>query len=275
MKLALNIQKIDFTTVKELGQEFLTYLPKILGALAIVIIGWILIKFITYVLRKILNKTKVDSWADKLNEIEIFKSSNFKFRPSGFIVNIVKWFLLLILIVVVAEVLSLEMVSQEIGNLIRYLPKLFSAIAIFMIGVYIANVIKNAIQSLLKSIGLTGSNVIGNIAFYAITVAVAITALNQAGINTDIITNNLTIILGAFLLAFTIAFGLGSKNVIERLLFGFYSRKNLAVGQRIKVNGIEGVIESLDNICIVLNTADGKVMLPIKEVSDTIVEIKD
>ena len=274
MKLTITTEKIDLTTVKELGQELLAYLPKILGALAIIIIGWIVIKFITFILRKILNKSKIDSWADKLNEIEIFKNSNFQFKPASFIVYIVKWFLLLLLVVVAAEVVGLKMISEEIGNLIRYLPKLFSAIAIFMIGVYIASVIKNAIQSLFKSVGLTGSNVIGNIVFYAITLIVAITALNQAGINTDIITSNLTIILGAFLLAFTIAFGLGSRNVVERLLFGFYSRKNLEVGQHIKVNNIEGVIESLDNISAVLKTADGKIMLPIKEISDNVVEIK-
>ena len=273
MKLTIQTENMDLSSIQNLGQELLAYLPKVLIALVVVVLGWMLIKVITYLLRKLLNKTRIDTWSDKLNEIEIFKNSDFKFKPANLIVNLVKWFLLLILIVLVSDILGLKIVSQEISNLMRYLPRLFSAIAILMVGIYVASIVRNAIQSLFKSVGLTGSNIIGNIVFYAITVIVAITALNQAGINTDIITNNLTIILGALLLAFTIAFGLGSKDIIERLLFGFYSRKNLTVGQRIKIGQTEGVIESLDNISVILNTDNGKMMIPIKEINDNIIEI--
>lgn len=271
----LQIEKMNLSTIQDLGKDLLVYLPKILGAIAVLVVGWLVIKIVVSLLRKVLNKTKIDTWADKLNEIEIFSNSNFTFKPANFIIYIVKWFLFLILIVVASDILGLEMVSKEIGNLIGYLPQLFSAIAILMIGIYIASIVRNAIQSLFKSVGLSGSNIIGNIVFYAITVIVSITALNQAGINTDIITSNLTIILGALLLAFSVAFGLGSKDIIERLLFGFYSRKNLTVGQRIKIGDNEGVIESLDNISVVLKTESERLMIPIKEINDNIVEIKN
>ncbi len=273
--IPLQIKKMNLSTIQDLGKDLLVYLPKILGAIAVLVIGWLVIKIVVSLLRKVLNKTKIDTWADKLNEIEIFSNSNFTFKPANFILYIVKWFLFLILIVVASDILGLEMVSKEIGNLIGYLPQLFSAIAILMIGIYIASIVRNAIQSLFKSVGLSGSNVIGNIVFYAITVIVSITALNQAGINTDIITSNLTIILGALLLAFSVAFGLGSKDIIERLLFGFYSRKNLTVGQRIKIGDNEGIIESLDNISVVLKTESERLMIPIKEINDNIVEIKN
>ena len=275
MLLPLQIEKINLSTIRDFGQDLLVHLPKLLGAIAVLVIGWLVIKIVVSLMRKVLKKTKIDTWADKLNEIEIFSNSNFTFKPANFIVYVVKWFLFLLLIVIASDILGLEMVSREIGNLIGYLPQLFSAIAILMIGIYIASIVRNAIQSLFKSVGLTGSNVIGNIVFYAITVIVAITALNQAGINTDIITSNLTIILGALLLAFTIAFGLGSKNIVERLLFGFYSRKNLMVGQKIKVGEVEGIIESLDNISLILKIDNGRLMIPIKEINDNIIELKN
>ena len=77
------------------------------------------------------------------------------------------------------------------------------------------------------------------------------------------------------MLSFTIAFGLGSKEIIQRLLFGFYSRKNLNVGQRIKIGDVQGVIESIDNIYMTLITTEGKFIFPIKEVSDKIIQIID
>jgi len=271
--MALQLKQVDLSFLEEMWQVLLNFLPKILAAIAVFIIGWLLIKLITFLIRKTLKFTKIDTWTDKLNEIEIFENSDFQFKPANFIVKAVKWILVFVLIIIVSDILGLQMISQEIGNLIRYLPKLFSAIAILMIGVYIANIIRNAIKSLFKSFDLGGSTIIGNIVFYAILLIIAITALNQAGINTDIITNNLTIILGSLLLAFTIAFGLGSKEIVQRLLFGFYSRKNLVVGQQIRIGETQGTIHAIDNISLVLKTSEGKFIFPIKEVNDRIIQV--
>lgn len=273
--MALQLDQVNLSFLQEMWQALLDFLPKIFAALAVLIIGWILMKLITFLVKKALKFTKIDSWTDKLNEIEIFENSDFEFKPANFIVKAIKWVLILVIVIVVSDILGLQMISQEIANLISYLPKLFSAVVIFMIGIYLANIIRNAIKSLFKSFDLGGSNLIGNIIFYAITVIVTITALNQAGINTDIITNNLTIILGSLLLSFTIAFGLGSKDIVQRLLFGFYSRKNLVVGQKIRVGEVEGTIAALDNITLILITENGKFIFPIKEINDRIIQVFD
>ena len=86
--------------------------------------------------------------------------------------------------------------------------------------------------------------IISSIVFYIIAMLITVTALNQAGINTDIITNNLTIILGAFLASIALAFGLGSKDVIGDLMRSFYTRKNFEVGQKIHFGTITGTIQS-------------------------------
>ena len=95
----------------------------------------------------------------------------------------------------------------------------------------------------------------------------------QAGIDTEIITSNLTLILGSVLISFTIAFGLGARDVITRLLFGFYSRKNFEVGQRIKYKKIEGTIQQIDNICITVKTKEETIVIPIKDFVDDKVRI--
>ena len=171
--------------------------------------------------------------------------------------------------------MSWTIVSEEIGNLLRYLPKLFSAIALFMVGLYIANFVKKAIQGLFESFDLSGSKIISRLVFYIIAIIITITALNQAGIDTQIITNNLTIILGAFLAAIALAFGLGSREIVGDLLRSFYTRKNFAIGDKVTIDGIEGHIESIDNISLTLKNSNGKVVIPIKDVVETKVEIKE
>ena len=124
-----------------------------------------------------------------------------------------------------------------------------------------------------KSLEISGGNLVGNIAFYLIVVFLSITALDQAGIDTSVIKSNLTLVIGSVLLAFTIAFGLGAKDVVQRLLFGYYSKKNLQLGDNIEVKGYKGTITSIDNICITIATDSGKVVLPIKEVVDNDIKV--
>ena len=273
MKLALQLNQVNLSLFEDMWQELLAFMPKLIAVIAVLIIGWLLIKIVSFLIKKALKFSKIDILADKIKEIDIFK--NVSIKPTIIVVKVVKWMVLLLMLIIISDILGLQMLTEGIASFIGYLPRLFSAIAILMIGIYIANIIKNAIQSLFKSLDLGGSNVIGNIVFFAIVVIVAITALNQAGIDTEMITSNLTLILGSLLLAFTIAFGLGSKEIVQRLLFGFYSRKNLNVGQKIKIGSIEGTIEAIDNIYLTLITDDGKFIFPIKEVNDTIIQVWD
>ena len=100
-----------------------------------------------------------------------------------------------------------------------------------------------------------------------------ITALNQEDVETDLITNNLSIIFASILLAFEVDFGLGSTGVFKRLLFSYYSRKNLQVGDKIRSDNFEGVIESINNIPVVLSSENKTVIIPIKEIVDNKIEI--
>lgn len=270
LKLNANL---DFSFLQTLWNDFVAFLPQLIKGIVFFIIGWLLIKLMLYVIKKALGFTNIDSLPEKLNVDEIFGNNTIKIQPTKIIITFIKWILIFIFIIVGAELLGLRMVSEQLSNLIGYLPKLISALIIFAIGVYVANIVRKTLTTLFKSLELTGGNLIGNIVFYIIAIVVSITALNQAGINTDLITNNLSIIFGSILASFTIAFGLGSRDIIKRLLFGYYSRKNLQIGQTIKVEGIEGVIESIDNICLVLVTQKGKMVLPIKEIVDHKVEV--
>jgi hypothetical protein len=263
----------DFSFLQNLWSDFINFLPQLLKGLAFLIVGWLFIKFILYIIKKALGLTKIDSLPEKLNVDEIFGNSSIKIQPTKIIITSIKWILIFIFTIVASELLGLKMVSEQLGNLISYLPKLISALVIFAVGIYLANVVKKAISSMFTSLELTGGNLVGNIIFYVIAIIVSVTALNQAGINTDLITNNLSIIFASLLAAFTIAFGLGSRDIIKRLLFSYYSRKNLQVGNRIKTKNFEGIIQSIDNISLVLKTDQKTILIPIKEIVDTRIEV--
>ena len=275
-KLLLALKSdVDFSFLETLWTNFTDFLPQLLKGIGFLIIGWLLIKFLLYIIKKALGYTKIDNLPEKLHVDEIFGESSLKIQPTKIIITAIKWVLILIFIIVGSELLGLRMVSEQLSNLIGYLPRLISALVIFAVGIYVANLVKKALTAMFKSLELTGGNLVGNIAFYLIAIVVTVTALNQAGVNTDLITSNLSIILGAILASFTIAFGLGSRDVIKRLLFGYYTRKNIKEGDKVIINGLEGTVGLIDNICVVLITEKGKLIIPIKDIVDNQIEVID
>lgn len=255
--------------------DIIAALPTVAGFIGFIILSWIVIRVILYIVKKILAKTKIEELSKKLSETKIFGNTTINIVLTNVIVQVIRWFLILFFLLAGSNIFGMESISEGIRSFFAYLPKLLIAIAIFAGGVYLGTLIKNSIQTLFKSLELSGGNLVGNIAFYLIVIFLSITALDQAEIDTSIIKSNLTLIIGSILAAITISFGLGSRNVIQRLLFGYYSRKNIEVGRTIQINDIEGIVIAIDNICVTLMTNEGnKVVLPIEKVVDSIVIIK-
>lgn len=249
--------------------------PSVIGAIIVLFIGWIFTKIVVKLISKALKLAKADKIDDKLNEIELFEGNKLNFNIIKIVSSFVKWLMYIMLVIIVSDILGLKIISEEIGNLLRYLPKLLTGLAIFVIGLFVANFVKKALHSFFKSLELSGAKFISQLAFMLILVFISITALNQAGINTEIITSNVTLILGAFLGAFALALGLGARDVVSDLLKTFYTRKTYEIGKTISFNNVKGEIISVNEISLTLKTDNGCLIVPIKDIVENQVEIQD
>ncbi len=273
MEIVTQWKELIFKAIAAMSEKLMLTLPNIFGALVVLLLGWILIRLSIFLLKKVFKLIKLDKLTEKINELGVFEKTNIDIKVSKVIITFVKWIMFLVLLIIAADIMQWDVVSKEIGNLLRYLPRLFSAMALFMIGIYIATFVKNAIHGLYKSFNLNGAKIISSLVFYIIAIIITITALNQAGIDTTVITNNVTIILGAFLLAISIGLGLGSWMIVADLLRTFYMRKNFEVGDRIKINEVEGTVLAVDNLCVTLETSTGKMIIPIKTSSESTITV--
>lgn len=122
---------------------------------------------------------------------------------------------------------------------------------------------------------LSGGKMISQVVFFLLLTFISITALNQAGIDTQIITNNINMIIAAFLLAFAIAFGLGAREVVGKLLNTFYARKTFEIGQHIIFNNETYTIEAVQSISVILKNSKGKLIVPIKDLVENQVQMQD
>lgn len=229
-------------------------LPSILGALMIILIGWLLAKFAAFVVSRLLKAVRFDKLAEKINVGEYLEKANVKMTPSQLLGKFFYWLILLLVFTTASDTLGWNAVSEEIANLIRLLPQLLLAIVFFIVGSFIATFVRDLIRSTTSSLGIGAGKIISNAVFYLLFILVSLTALEQAGMDTSIITSNLLLILGTILLAGAISYGLASRDVLSNILASFFSRRTFKVGQIIEIEGIRGEILEISNIAITIQS---------------------
>jgi uncharacterized protein YacL len=170
-------------------------------------------------------------------------------------------------------VLGMPVVSQMVSDLIAYLPRLLSALVLFVLGIYLAEFVKNIVQATCNALGIPSAKIIANFVFYLIFLTLTISALAQASIETSLITSNLTVILGGVILAFAIGYGFASRDTMANFLASFYSKNKVKVGDFIAIDGSKGKVVAMDSSSITLQ-GDGKIIvIPLKKLTSEKVEI--
>lgn len=268
---------------KDIAMESLTTMwleitkifPNIIGTIVVLLVGWIVTKIVVKVVKKALTLAKANKLDDTLNAIEIIEGKKLNFDTIKVVSSFVKWIMYIMLIIMASDIMNLKIISEQISSLFSYLPKLFAALVIFVLGLLFANFVKKGLKSFFESMDLSGAKIISQIVFFLLLIFISITALNQAGVDTQIITNNLTMILAVFLLAFALAFGLGARDVVADLLRTFYTRKTFEIGQKIEYEGAVYEVDAIENISVVLKKGTEKLVVPIKNIVESQVKIQD
>jgi len=243
---------------------------KFLAAIGFVLLAWLVVKIILFVVRKSLRLLKANTKFDQLQQL---MNIPFEMDFEKVVLGFVEWGLILVLVTIGADILGFTVISIEIGKIIQYIPKLVSALALLLLGFYLATLVKGSLINIIKSLNMGGSRILGNLSYFAILTLFTVLAANQAGINTDIVTANLLMVVGAFIAAFALATGLGSRDIVLRLILGFYSRKNLAIGTLVIIDDFQGTITAIDNICMTIENDEKKIVYPIKLIANKKVEI--
>lgn len=276
MEQVSEYKDIVMDSLSTMWLEMTKIFPSIVGALVILVLGWLIAKVVVKIIKKALKLAKVNKLDDMINEIEIVEGKQLNFDIIKVISTFVKYLIYIMILIVVSDILNLKIISEQISNLLGYLPKLFAALIIFTAGLLFANFVKNGLKKLFESMDLSGGKMISQVVFFLLLIFISITALNQAGINTEIITSNFTMILAAFLVAFALAFGLGAKDVVTDLLKTFYTRKTFEIGKKIEFQQEVYEIEAINNISVVLKNSKGeKVIIPVKEIVESHIKVVD
>ncbi|MCU0394201.1 MAG: hypothetical protein MUE81_24085 [Thermoflexibacter sp.] len=265
MEQIVNWSELFLNSFQHLLTGLLGAVPKILGAIVLLGIGILISRLIGVIIIKTLKLTRFEEWMRKLKVHDLFEKAQIKTSVTEIIARFAYWVILLIFLVGIAETLGWSAVSEKISLFINFLPKVFISLIIFIVGLYIASLVRQTIIAAFISFGLSFGKLVSNAFFYFLLLFVIVIALEQLGIDTTIITSNVLIIIGGVVLAFAISYGLASKEILNNFLASLYSKNNFQIGQKIVLeDGAIGEIVKMDNISVTLKTEEGKLIIPIK-----------
>lgn len=248
-------------------------LPNIIGALLVFFIGKFFAKLLMKLLQSLIEKLGIDQLAAKVNDIEFVRKTNVELKPSKLIPSIFYYFILLILFMIATDLIGISSITKLVSDLINYIPQALVAFVVLIIGVYFADVLKSVVNTTLKSLGIASATTLSNIVFYFVLINVLLISLKQAGIATDFLANNITSIIIGIVLAFSIGYGLASKDIISSYLASIYLKDKYRIGDIIGVDGIKGQIIQIDNTTFTLQSDEKRIVFPLSTFNNSKIEL--
>jgi hypothetical protein len=215
---------IFLTSLNEFWTQIVTFFPKLLAVIVILFFGWICAKAACIGVKRILELTHFDKFADRSGLEAFMQHSEFNLTLSGVISMVVYWLVILLFIITGANTLGLTEVAQMLHHLANYLPKIIIAILVLIFGTLLARFINRLVFAWLHGIKFEGALAISTSAEYAIQIFALFVALEQLDIATQLITALFVIIFGAVFLALAIAFGLGGKEWAAKIINDMHSK---------------------------------------------------
>ena len=197
--------------------------PAVLGALLVLIIGWILAGVAGRATTAAVRRTGADRLFAQHGGDQVIPS-----KAAG---QVVMWLVRLATLVLAATVLGLAEVSVLVNEIVLWLPNLIVAAIVLLVAPVIARFLRSLVEVGAGQAGFSNARILGRIVEVAVVVFAVVIAVNQVGVASELIVTLFTGIVAAFSIAVGIAFGLGGRGVAEKITEGWYESSRLAASR--------------------------------------------
>lgn len=199
-------------------QKLINLLPRLVIAFMVFLVGLIIAFLIKYIIQIILKLIHFEKHSENLGLTKALSKGGIKTPPSILISKFIQWIIILIFGVFSLYVINIPTLDKFIEHFLIYLPNIFIALVIIIMGFMLSNFLGRAaliasVNAGFKLAGLVGKAVKTTILLFSFSIA-----LEQLGIGKDTVILTFSIIFGGIIVAFAIAFGLGGKEMAKEYL---------------------------------------------------------
>jgi hypothetical protein len=203
--------------IRESLHQIGAFLPRLLLAVVVLIIGWLIAKLVRFAIVKALHAINFNVVTEKAGIDHFLSQGGADIDTIRVLGGLFYWLVILAALMVAFNSLDLAYVTDLIGRIVLYVPRVMVAVVILVFGAYFARFVATALATYLRNIGAREAGLMGRFALYAIMAFVIMIALDQIGLG-DIIRETFLVIVAAIALALALAFGLGGTKRAGELI---------------------------------------------------------
>jgi small-conductance mechanosensitive channel len=248
------------TVFDRAGDQLGQFLPRLGGALLLLVIGLLAAIVLGRLVRRALVRLGVDRFAERTNTQSLLQEAGLGDSLAALVGAAVRISVVIVAVFASLSLLGLEFLSDSLNQGILFIPRLLTALALVLIGVVLGAFVRAWIER--TSSQLDFPLAIGAVAQVVVIVLFGLCAAAQAGVTVAPITAVAAVLLGAVALTLALAFGLGSREIARSLSSGRFARADFEVGQTIRIDDVRGTIVRIDSAATTLQSSDGTVRIP-------------
>jgi len=248
------------TVIGRAGDQLGDFLPRIAGALILLIAGLLAAIVLGRLTRRALGRAGLDRLADRSGTSELLGQAGLPGSVSGLVGTAVRLTIVVIAVFASLTLLGFAFLSDSLNEGILYIPRLLVALALVLIGVVLGAFARAWLER--TSAQLDFPVALGPVVQVLIIVLFGLCAAVQAGVTVAPLTAIALILLAACALTLALAFGLGAREMARSLTSGRYARADFEVGQTIRVGDIRGEIVSIEAAATTLKAGTETVRVP-------------
>lgn len=192
------------------------FLMSILLVLVILIVGWLISKLIRAILTKGLRTLKLDAISDSVGLDKLLEKGGIGYSLSELVGVICYWLALLVTFMVAVNAVGLTIAADLLKQVVAYIPNVIAAIFILILGMFVATLLRNIVQTAASNMGLAQSKLLSKVVEVIVIIFAVFVALEQLKIGIRITELTMGIVLGSIGLGLALAFGLGCKDAAGR-----------------------------------------------------------
>ncbi len=240
--------------------SLVTYLPVVLTAIAVLLIGWLLAILIRGLVRRALES--MDWLFARLVPRSAGRSETLTRATSRAISTVVFWIVLLIFAASALRILGGTLFEEWTNYLLAYLPSAIGGIIIIVIGFTGGTLARHILEQASVGLGVGQSSLLGRLAQAVIVISCVVIGIDQLGVNVNFLIQLTTVTAGAVFGGIALVFALGTRQHLANLIGAHYARKHYAPGDFVKVGAYQGRIVEIADGCVFIETDVGDVSVP-------------
>lgn len=209
---------VTLAALQSLWGGFLRFIPLLIGALIVFIIGWFISVWIGRLITEVLKRLNFNKLFEKENWRTAFERAEIKVDPSGFVGAIVKWILVIVFLLAAVEILGLPQFASLLKSVLGYLPNVVVAVFIFVVTVIVVDIVDKVLRTAVESMKVDYGNVVSGVVRWSIWIFAILMILDQLQIAKLFTGTLFTGLVYTLVLIFGLSFGLGGKDVAAEIL---------------------------------------------------------